>query len=150
MIETTVCMWLKPEENHASGDDNLLQSSPIWDTLKSSTESGNSDCYNAYRLKKSSMDPVKRIYFLAYILILLSLPCLYKTEECLQCNTKDHLLKARLKSFQYPRNLQKPGVFRSCFLALPLPTDIPGTKIHCFLVCRINFTLWWTFLILQD
>lgn len=52
MLETTVCMWSKPEENHASGDDNLLQSTSIRDTLKSSTESGNSDSYNAYRLKK--------------------------------------------------------------------------------------------------
>lgn len=51
------------------------------------------------------MDPVKCINFLAYRLILLLFPCLYKTEECLQCNTKDHLLKASLKSFQY---LQKP------------------------------------------
>lgn len=49
------------------------------------------------------MDPVKCIYFLAYILTLLSLSCLYKTEECLQCNSKDHLLKASLDSFQYPR-----------------------------------------------
>lgn len=32
MLETTVCMWSKPEEKHASGDDNLLQSTPIRDT----------------------------------------------------------------------------------------------------------------------
>lgn len=48
------------------------------------------------------MDPVKCMYFLAYILTLLPLPSFYKTEVCLQCNTKDHLLKASLKSFQYP------------------------------------------------
>lgn len=78
-------------------DDNLLQSTFIWETLKSSTASGNTDCYNAYRLKKSSMDPVKCTHFLALIFILLPLPSLYKTEECLQCNTTDSLVESRTK-----------------------------------------------------
>lgn len=83
------------------------------------------------------MDPAKCIYFLAYILILLPLPCLYKTEEWLQCNAKDHLLKAQLKEFSVPKDAcRNPVYLEAASLLCPFPETFQALKYAAYCLAK--------------
>lgn len=105
------------------------------------------------------MDPTKCTRFLALILILLSLPSFYKTEECLQCNTTDSLVESKTKKHSLPKQAcRKPVNLEIAYLLYPFPVNYktqlyPRQQTHitwCLLFGKTNFTLCWKLVILDD